>query len=241
MQSNVECKIDIAIIMDGNGRWATKRGLPRSAGHQAGVSALRTTVAAAARLGVKSLTVYAFSAENWQRPEPEVSALMSLVRRFMSQELANLYAQNIRLTFIGRRDRIDPDIAAHMMHAEAITCDRTALHLRIALDYSARDAILRVADRFARVGASRDAFGRALADDGGPETLDLLIRTGGEKRLSDFLLWEAAYAELWFTETLWPDFDAATLAAAIEDFQQRDRRFGGLPRSENGLGSGAVQ
>ena len=180
MQSIIKHRIDAAIIMDGNGRWAMQRGLARSAGHFAGVEALRATIRTAAEQHLHSLTIYAFSADNWQRPEPEVSALMALIRNFLTRELAKLSTNNVRLTFIGRRDRLDGDIVAHMRHAELVTSDCTGLHVRIALDYSARDSILRVADTYARAGSSYQAFGQALADDGGPANIDLLIRTGGE-------------------------------------------------------------
>lgn len=228
MQSNLKCKINVGIVMDGNGRWAERRRQPRSAGHYAGVATLRSTVEAAVKLGLRSLTVYAFSSANWQRPEQEVSAIMALVRSFLARELAQLVMHNVRLTFIGRRDRIPVEIASFIEHAEQITMDCNGLHVRIAFDYSAREAILNVADRYARCGSSVEAFGNVLATDGGPQNIDLIVRTGGEKRLSDFLLWEAAYAELIFLEKMWPDFEPADLEAAVLEFQRRTRRFGGL-------------
>lgn len=242
MQSICDYRTNVAIIMDGNGRWATRRGLPRNSGHYAGVMALRTTVATAAEQQIASLTVYAFSSDNWRRPKAEVSGLMNLIRGFLKRELAELYRNNVRVTFIGRRDRLDDDVVGHIKHAEAVTKSCTGLHVRIALDYSAQDAILRVADTYARAGSSRCAFGRALADDGGPYAIDLLIRTGGEQRLSDFLLWEAAYAELIFTDTLWPDFSGDDLIAALNELQRRERRYGALPGGEQAvLPAAAVQ
>jgi undecaprenyl diphosphate synthase len=229
-----------AIIMDGNGRWATRRGMPRQAGHAAGVEALGRIVEAAPGLGIDTLTVYAFSADNWQRPKAEVSALMALLRRYVDSEVRRLAESGTRLTVIGRRDRLPADIAAAIARAEATTADGTKLALRVAVDYSARDAILAAAAAAAGSGDfSRAGFVRHLAcvgaGNGAGEAphrdVDLLIRTGGEKRLSDFLLWECAYAELYFTDRLWPDFGPEDLAAAVAAFHGRERRFGGLGRS----------
>jgi undecaprenyl diphosphate synthase len=222
-----------AIIMDGNGRWATRKGMPRKAGHAAGVETLGRIVEAAPALGIDTLTVYAFSADNWQRPKAEVGALMGLLRRYVESEVRRLAESGTRLRVIGRRDRLPPDIATAIARAEATTAAGTKLNLRVAVDYSARDAILAAAAAVARSGdLSREGFARHLAGVGaGAEThrdVDLLIRTGGEKRLSDFLLWECAYAELYFTDRLWPDFSADDLAAAVAAFHGRDRRFGGL-------------
>ena len=218
----------VAIIMDGNGRWAQSRGLPREAGHHAGVSALRKVVAAAqARIG--TLTVYAFSSDNWSRPKPEVSALMLLLRRFFASELARLVTDGIKLTVIGRRDRLAPDIANLIVTAQQVTATGQRLHLRIALDYSGRDAILTAAaDCAARGNLTREAISIALDANEHTPDVDLLIRTSGEQRLSDFLLWECAYAELYFTDCLWPDFGAREFDEALVDFSRRNRRFGTL-------------
>ncbi len=198
----------VGIIMDGNGRWATRRGLPRGAGHRAGAEAVRRTVEAAPDLGVTALTLYAFSADNWKRPPGEIAILMRLFARYLHREVASLAKQGARLTVIGRRDRLPAPLVTAIAAAEAETGGGTRLDVRIAVDYSARAAI--------RAGA--------LIPD-----VDLVIRTGGEQRLSDFLLWESAYAELWFTDRMWPDFSAADLSAALTDFQTRERRFGALP------------
>ncbi|HYL21189.1 MAG TPA: polyprenyl diphosphate synthase [Gemmatimonadales bacterium] len=200
--------LHIAIVMDGNGRWAGRRGLPRVAGHRAGVDAVRRTVEAAPELGVGALTLYAFSADNWKRPAGEVAALMRLFARYLRAEVPRLVEQGVRLKVVGRRDRLPGPLVAAIVAAEGATAGGTRLVLRLAVDYSSRWAI----------GA-----GVVLPD------VDLLIRTGGEQRLSDFLLWESAYAELYFIETMWPDFGAADLSAALVAFRARDRRFGGLP------------
>ena len=202
-----------AIIMDGNGRWAEARGLPRSAGHAAGAKAVRRVVEAAAAGGIGTLTLYAFSADNWRRPVAEVSALMALLARYLRSEAETCWRQGIALSVIGRRDRLPPAVVRAIAEAEAQTGAGQALALRLAIDYSARDAITTAA-RDGLLGASPD--------------VDLLIRTGGEQRLSDFLLWESAYAELYFTPVLWPDFGAEHLRAALRWFGARDRRFGGV-------------
>jgi undecaprenyl diphosphate synthase len=221
--------LHVAIIMDGNGRWATRRGLPRSAGHRAGVLAVRRVVEAAPDLGVTTLTLFAFSSDNWRRPTAEVNALMALLRHYLKAELARLVENGARLTVIGRRDRLPEGLSDAIAHAEKASARGRSLDLRIALDYSARDAIANAAARWtAEHSPSREAFSELLACDGAGTDVDLLIRSGGEKRLSDFLLWEMAYAELCFVDTLWPDFGADDLAAAIADFRSRDRRFGGL-------------
>jgi undecaprenyl diphosphate synthase len=231
MQSVWGDGIHVAIIMDGNGRWAARRGLPRSSGHREGVEALRRVTEAAPELGVGTLTVYAFSSDNWRRPRAEVSALMKLLRRYLKAETAALRRNGTRLTVIGRRDRLPPGLAEGIARAEAGTARGQRLHLRIAFDYSARDAILRAASATSGGGPlSPAAFSRLLSGGEGARDVDLLIRTSGEQRLSDFLLWECAYSELHFTHTLWPDFGADGLRAALEDFQRRDRRFGGLSR-----------
>ncbi|HEU4828295.1 MAG TPA: di-trans,poly-cis-decaprenylcistransferase [Gemmatimonadales bacterium] len=226
--------LHVAIIMDGNGRWAERQGLPRAAGHREGVEAVRRTVEAAPDLGIGTLTVYAFSSDNWRRPGREVQWLMRLLREYLRSECARAVAQGVRLSIIGRRDRLPRGLETVIRHAEAATAQGQRLHLRIAVDYSARDSILRAAQCvMAGTPLTREAFGRllAIADHGrtqGPD-VDLLIRTGGEQRLSDFLLWECAYAELVFTPCMWPDFGAPDLAAALHAFHARERRFGGLP------------
>jgi len=207
--------LHVAIIMDGNGRWATRRGLPRGAGHRAGAEAVRRTVEAAPDLGIRALTMYAFSADNWKRPASEVAILMRLFARYLHGEVASLAQQGVRLAVIGRRDRLPTPLVTAIETAECATARGTQLELRLAVDYSARTAI--------RAGA--------LIPD-----VDLVIRTGGEQRLSDFLLWESAYAELWFTDRMWPDFTAVDLTAALTDFQTRDRRFGALPSSTRAAG-----
>lgn len=194
--------------MDGNGRWATARGLPRLAGHRAGVEALKRVTEAAPRLGIGILTVYAFSADNWKRPASEVAGLMRLLRAYLRSELARCVRDGVRIQAIGRRDRLEPSVIRSIETAERATAGGTRLTLRIALDYSGREAIRR--------------------GELGPD-VDMMIRTSGEQRLSDFLLWEAAYAELYFTPRLWPDFGADELAAALADFRRRHRRFGALP------------
>ena len=235
MQSNVALKPEVAgrlhvgIIMDGNGRWATRRGLSRLRGHEAGVEAIRRIVETAPDQGVGTLTLYAFSSDNWRRPKAEVTALMGLLRFYLANEIAALVRNGVRLTVIGRRDRLPDGIAAAITRAEAETADGTTLHLRIAIDYSARDAILNAAARVAGAGQlSREAFADLITGEAGLRDVDLIIRTSGEKRLSDFLLWEGAYAELHFTERMWPEFDAGDLSAALASFHGRERRFGGL-------------
>ncbi len=203
--------LHVAIVMDGNGRWATRRGLPRTAGHRAGAEAVRRVVEIAPGCGINALTLYAFSSDNWNRPAAEIATLMRLFARYLRAEAAELAAQGVKLAVIGRRDRLPRSLLEAIAAAEQATARGTHLELRIAVDYSGRVAIQR---------------GELLPD------VDLLIRTGGEQRLSDFLLWECAYAELWFTDRMWPDFGAAQLAAAIHEFHSRDRRFGGLPTRE---------
>jgi len=230
MQSITDCKpgLHVAIIMDGNGRWATGRGLPRTAGHRAGVQAVRRVVEAAPDLGVGTLTLFAFSSDNWRRPRQEVSALMALLRQYLKAELTRLIESGARLHVIGRRDRLPDGLADQIAAAEAASAAGERLDLRVALDYSSRDAILAAAARWQGAPPpSRAEFARLLTAAPGGD-VDLLIRSGGEKRLSDFLLWEAAYAELRFVDTLWPDFDGEDLRAALMDFHGRQRRFGGL-------------
>ena len=224
--------------MDGNGRWATAQGRSRAAGHRAGAAMVRRIVEAAPDLGIGVLTLYAFSAENWRRPKPEVGWLMRLFREYLRVETARCVANGVRLEVIGRRDRIGPALRQAIEQAQHATAHGTRLHLRIALDYSSRDAILRAAQCLRpETVPTRDAFGRLLAivDHGTPvPEVDLLIRTGGERRLSDFLLWEAAYAELLFVPLMWPEFGPDALRDAVRDFQARERRFGGLPDAAAG-------
>jgi undecaprenyl diphosphate synthase len=214
-----------------------RRGRPRTAGHLAGARATRRVVAAAARAGVGTLTLYAFSADNWSRPASEVRALMALFARYLDRESARCAADGIRLQVIGRRDRLDPALRLAIEHAEHATAAGTGMRVRLAVDYSARDAILAAAGAVGRAG-SRDAFARALGhalhDREPAADVDLLVRTGGELRLSDFLLWECAYAELWFTDVLWPDFAAPHFAEALAVFARRQRRFGAVPAADAG-------
>jgi undecaprenyl diphosphate synthase len=225
--------LHVAIIMDGNGRWATTRGLPRTAGHRAGVRTARTIVEAARRAGVGMLTLYAFSADNWNRPRGEVTALMRLFRRTLLAESRRCADNGIRLSVIGRRDRLPPILLQTIAEAEAMTAACGDMQLRVAVDYSARDAILRAAALAAGAVPTRERFAELLAavDHGGAATrdVDLLIRTGGEQRLSDFLLWECAYAEFAFTRRMWPDLTADEFLEILADFQRRERRFGGVP------------
>lgn len=215
--------IHLAIIMDGNGRWATARHMPRIAGHRAGAQTVRRVIEAAPSLGVGTLTLYAFSSDNWKRPADEVSGLFRLLRDYLIRETGDLIKQDVRFTAIGRRDRLDPALVALIESTESDTRACSTLHLRLAIDYSSRDALLAAA----RKGATtREEVSRLL---GGVPDVDVLLRTGGEKRLSDFLLWESAYAELFFTATAWPDLTVAELAAILDEFRSRDRRFGAAP------------
>ena len=232
-------RLHVAIIMDGNGRWATSRGLPREAGHRVGVKAVRRVVEAARRLGIGTLTLFAFSGDNWQRPAREVNHLLWLFEEYLRAEKDEFVTQGIRLSVIGRRDRFPASLRAAAEAADAATAGQHAMHLRLALDFSGRDAILRAAQRFRETPlATREAFSRLLSEvthDGtSTPDVDLLIRSGGEQRLSDFMLWEIAYAELVFTERLWPDFDADDLEAALVELFGRDRRFGRIPEAVPG-------
>ena len=230
MQSNFSTKLHVGIIMDGNGRWATRRGLSRLRGHEAGVEAIRRIVEVAPDQGIGTLTLYAFSTDNWRRPRTEVAALMALLRFYLASEVESLVKNGVRLTVIGRRDRLPDGIAAAIARAEAETAGGEVLHLRIAVDYSSRDAILNAAAKLAgTTEPSRELFSQLVTGEAGLRDVDLIIRTSGEKRLSDFLLWEGAYAELHFTERMWPEFDAQDLEEALASFHRRERRFGGLP------------
>lgn len=220
--------------MDGNGRWATARGLPRVAGHREGSKAVRRTVEAAPGLGIGTLTLYAFSSDNWRRPRTEIDALMRLFEEHLKSETSRCVENGVRISVIGRRDRLVPGLTDAITSAERATSNCSRLHLRVAVDYSARDVILQAARRVqGRRDTTRETFARLLAEAEhspapAPE-VDLLIRTAGEQRLSDFLLWECAYAELLFVPQFWPDFDADDLTAAVREFRRRERRFGALP------------
>lgn len=227
--TDLNAGLHVGIIMDGNGRWATRRGLSRARGHEAGVEAIRRIVEAAPKQGVGTLTLYAFSTDNWRRPKAEVGALMTLLRFYLANEVQSLARNGVRLTVIGRRDRLPDGIAAAIARAEQATAEGDVLHLRIAVDYSARDAILNAAANAAALTSlTREAFSQLVTGEAGLRDVDLIIRTSGEKRLSDFLLWEGAYAELHFTERMWPEFDAGDLAEALAAYHGRERRFGGL-------------
>ena len=223
--------IHVAVIMDGNGRWANSRGKPRVAGHREGASAVRRTVEAAPDAGVTTLTLYAFSSDNWKRPRKEVQTLMRLLRNYLRRETARCVKEGVRVRMVGRRDRLEPDVVAAVDSAERATQHGTTLELRIAVDYSARDLMMRAAAAHAgELAPDRETFARWIADvshgGGLSPDVDLLIRTGGEQRLSDFLLWECAYAELYFSPIMWPEFDAGELTHAVDWYHGRERRFG---------------
>jgi len=223
--------LHVALVMDGNGRWAEARGRPRSEGHEAGVEAALRVIAAAPGCDVSVLSLFAFSSDNWQRPALEVHSLMRLAARFLREEAAHAVENGVRLSVIGRRDRLPAAVRHAVAFAERATSGGRRLLVRVALDYSARDAILRAARRLPASIATRETFGTLLAavDHGEPAPpVDLFVRTGGERRLSDFLLWESAYAELCFVDTPWPDFGAVDLADAVSWYRGRTRRFGGL-------------
>jgi len=243
MSSNSPRGIHVAIIMDGNGRWATARGQMRTAGHIAGARTVRKIVEAAPDCGIGTLTLYAFSSDNWRRPSREVALLMRLFRRYLVSEVARCVTNGVRMKIIGRRDRIPDELLRAICNAENATRDGRKLDLRIAVDYSGRDAILRAAhamrhDVSGDIETERRAFAHLLAkvDHGAGESrdVDLLIRTGGEQRLSDFLLWECAYAELYFTRRMWPEFAPVDLATAVDEFRSRERRFGTVPAAAAG-------
>jgi len=248
VQSDLHKELHVAIIMDGNGRWATRRGLPRVAGHRAGVATVRRVVEHAPDLGIRWLTLYAFSSDNWNRPADEVESLFWLLRAYLRTETERLRQNSVRLEIIGRRDRLDNLLLREISRAEEATAEGQRLHLRIAVDYSSRDAITRAAagmvvalspDRPTSSDLLRPMLAQALTADSGE--VDLLIRTGGEKRLSDFLLWESAYAELLFTDRTWPDFDATDLDAALAEFKRRERRFGSVPAAATASQTGGAQ
>ncbi|WP_117191357.1 isoprenyl transferase [Rhizobium terrae] len=234
----------VAIIMDGNGRWANKRGLPRTVGHSKGVEAVRETVRAAGEAGVKYLTLFAFSSENWSRPESEVSDLLGLLRRFIRRDLAELHRENVRIRVIGERENLRGDILPLLVEAEETTRFNTALTLVIAFNYGARNEIARAVAKLAReveAGVLKasdidiDRISRSLDTAGIPDP-ELIIRTSGEERLSNFLLWQAAYSELVFLPEYWPDFDRKLFHDALRVFASRDRRFGGLSSKTAAVG-----
>jgi undecaprenyl diphosphate synthase len=264
----------IAIIMDGNGRWATRRLLPRTAGHRAGAKAVNDIVEAAARRDVSTLSLYAFSAANWERPKSEVSALLRLLQRYLLTQTRRCLEQSIRINVIGRRDRLSPALRRAIEHSERATAECSRMCLRIAVDYSAQYSLMEAARRslagtpggapaLSALAAPHEPTPQGTPHDGTPHSsaardraqflanlaavdhsvdappeVDLLIRTGGEQRLSDFLLWECAYAELYFSQTLWPDFDAAALDAALADYSRRERRFGQISAAPARAGLG---
>ncbi len=231
--AEIEGLFHVAIVMDGNGRWATARGMGRAEGHRHGAHAVRRTIRAAPSLGITTLTLFAFSSDNWKRPQREVGTLLHLFGDYLRSEQVELRQNGVRLSVIGRRDRLPGNLVAAIEVCEAATARASRLHLRLAIDYSARGAILSAAESLATEGEpSVDSFRKRLGSACGTDTapdVDLLIRTGGEYRLSDFLLWESAYAELYFMPRMWPDFEVSDLAAAVAEFHTRQRRFGALP------------
>ena len=226
----------VAIIMDGNGRWANARGLPRSAGHKAGIDALRRTVRAAADLGIEYLSIYSFSTENWQRPKTEVAFLLNLLRRFIKQDVAELHAARVRIMVVGARDDLEPSLVQLLNHAEQLTRNNTKLKLVVAFNYGAKQELARAARTLAFAAAEGKLRPEEITvekleqtlDTAGMPNVDLLIRTGGEQRISNFLLWQCAYAEFVFMPLFWPEFDDAALQRAIAEYQARDRRFGSV-------------
>jgi undecaprenyl diphosphate synthase len=226
----------VAIIMDGNGRWAAARGLPRSAGHKVGIDALRRAVKAASDLGVEFLTIYSFSTENWSRPRTEVTFLLELLRRFIRQDVAELHTAGVQIKIIGSREDLEPSMVAMLTDAEKLTANNTKLKLVVAFNYGSRQEIVRAAQKIAAavkagtmdVSAITVETLNACLDTVGTPDPDLLIRTGGEERISNFLLWQCAYAEFVFVPEFWPDFNADVFARALDEFRARDRRFGGV-------------
>jgi undecaprenyl diphosphate synthase len=225
-------RLHVAIISDGNGRWAVARGLPRSAGHRAGAETARRVIEAAPRMGIHTLTLFALSSANWKRPPAEVQGILRLLHEYLLTETTHCMEEGVRLSIIGRRDRLPATLRQAVADSEAATAKGTRLHLRLAVDYSAREAIYHAACRFYKVTElSPESFGTVLAEvlRGGSTEVDLLIRTGGEQRLSDFLLWECAFAEFVFLQKRWPDFTADDLEAAVNEFNRRERTRGALP------------
>jgi undecaprenyl diphosphate synthase len=238
--------LHVGIIMDGNGRWAVRRGLPRVAGHRAGLAAARRVVEHALDVGIRRITLYAFSSDNWRRPAGEVQSIFWLLRAFLRMETKRLKQRGARLQVIGRRDRLPEAVLRAIEEAESATAGGRLIHVCVAIDYSSREAIARAASGAIAwdAGAGRpspDLVCRILTQTLGAQggEVDLLIRTGGEKRLSDFLLWECAYAELVFTDRMWPDFDEGDLDTALEEFARRERRFGGVPATAAVANGGA--
>ena len=229
----------VAIIMDGNGRWAAERGLPRSAGHKAGIDAVRRTVKSATDFGIETLTIYSFSTENWSRPKTEVAFLMQLLKRFIAQDVAELHAAGVKIVIIGSRAELDPTLVALLADAEKLTAENTKLKLVVAFNYGSRQEMVKAAQSLAAAVANGqisvnditcESFGQALDTHDLPDP-DLLIRTGGEQRISNFLLWQCAYTEFVFLPQFWPEFTADHLASALDIYKARDRRFGGLKAS----------
>lgn len=228
-------RLHVAIISDGNGRWATSRGLPRSAGHRAGAEAARKIIAASPRLGIHTLTLFALSSANWKRPIAEVDAILRILHEYLLVETTHCMEEGIRLSIIGRRDRLPVTLRQTITDSEAATAQGTRLHLRLAIDYSARHAIFTAAARFYKATElSQDSFSSVLAEvlRGGSTDVDLLIRTGGDQRLSDFLLWECAFAEFVFLAKRWPDFTLTDLESALNEFAHRERTRGALPETD---------
>ncbi len=224
--------VHVAVIMDGNGRWAAERHLPRVEGHRAGIESVRDVVEGSARLGIKVLTLYAFSVENWKRPVTEVSTLMTLLKRYLRLELNTLLRNDIRFNVIGREEELAPDVRRELTMAEEKTAGNSGMLFNIALNYGGRAEIVEAARRVIAAGVAADAldelrFGDFLYTAGQPDP-DLLIRTSGEMRISNFLLWQIAYSEIWVTDTLWPDFRKRHLLEAVLAYQKRDRRYGGI-------------
>ena len=247
MQSNLQDKttpapLHVGIIMDGNGRWGEQRGLSRTDGHHAGVDAVRRVMMAAPGLNIDTLTMYAFSSDNWKRPKPEVDGMMQLIEHYVTMQAQPFADAGVRLTVIGRRDRLSATTVTAIEKIEAITAAGTMLNARLAIDFSGRHALLEAAARaFWNGPLTADTLSQSLATGSGYRDIDLLIRTSGEQRLSDFLLWESAYAELWFTKTLWPDFTGKELTEAVVAFRHRNRRFGGLPGVMPSVGTQQMQ
>jgi undecaprenyl diphosphate synthase len=237
----VAARLHVAIICDGNGRWATSQGLHRSEGHRAGAEAARRTIECAPYLGIHTLTLFALSSANWKRPETEIATILKMLQEYLVGEAAHAADEGIRLSMIGRRDRLPAPLREVIAEAERMTVNGSRLHLRLAIDYSARHAIYQAASKFYKVtDLSSEAFAQLLSEvqRGGSTEVDLLIRTGGEQRLSDFLLWECAFAEFVFLSKRWPDFTPADLRDAVREFEKRERTRGALPgESQQGLES----
>jgi undecaprenyl diphosphate synthase len=228
----VASQLHVAIICDGNGRWATSRAMPRSAGHRAGAEASRRIIRCAPLLGIHTLTLFALSSANWKRPASEVAAILQILQEYLLAETSHCLDEGIRLTIIGRRDRLPTNLREAIVDSEALTASGRKLHLRLAIDYSARHTIFQAACKFYKVtDLSSEAFSKILAEvqRGGSTDVDLLIRTGGEQRLSDFLLWECAFAEFCFLPKRWPDFTPKDLRDMVQEFERRERTRGGLP------------